>query len=120
MNANANTMRSASLATATLRLVDAEATFERARRRLHAEQRATVLGSGDDGRLDDAVLAFRSARRLLDAARAGWRDSYAAAGAAGATGIPDGEPAAEPEAAETRFVRWLLEATASAAPALAA
>ena len=71
-----NPMDSASLAAATLRLVDAEAAFDRARRRLHAEQRAAVLGLGDSLTLDAAVLSMRRARLTLEAARAEWRREY--------------------------------------------
>jgi hypothetical protein len=117
-----NPMDSASLAAATLRLVDAEADFDRARRRLHAEQRAAVLGLGDSLTLDAAVLSVRRARRTLEAARAEWRREY---------GQPSGQPsgadtdtAAEAptpaEGAEARLARWLLEASGRQAHAVAA
>jgi hypothetical protein len=111
-----NPMDSASLAAATLRLVDAEAAFDRARRRLHAEQRAAVLGLGDSLTLDAAVLSMRRARLTLEAARAEWRREYGA--------DTDTDTAAEAptpaEGAEARLVRWLLEASGRQAHAVAA
>ena len=115
-----NPMHSDALAVATLRLVDAEAACEQSRRRLHAEQRATVLGCGDDARLDEAVLAFREARRDLAAARAVWCREYGATSEdAGAPALP-ALPAARAELPEARLARWLLEPGAVPARALAA
>jgi hypothetical protein len=130
MNANANEQAGrpdgAILATATLRLVEAETACARARRRLHAEQRAAVLGLGDPLALDEAVLAYRSAKVAYEAARAAWRRAYGpraplpapADGGAGGAGA-DPAPRAE-EAPEARFARWLLEASGQGDPALAA
>jgi hypothetical protein len=113
-----NPMDSASLAAATLRLVDAEAAFDRARRRLHAEQRAAVLGLGDSLTLDAAVLSMRRARLTLEAARAEWRREY------GQPSGADTDTAAEAptpaEGAEARLARWLLEASGRQAHAVAA
>jgi hypothetical protein len=117
-----NRMDSAPLAAATLRLVDAEAAFDRARRRLHAEQRAAVLGLGDSLTLDAAVLGLRKARLALAAARADWRREYGADAAADApvpAQGPGGAPS-EAESAEARLIRWLLEASGRRAHAVAA
>jgi hypothetical protein len=114
-----NPMDSASLAAATLRLVDAEAACDRARRRLHAEQRAAVLGLGDSLTLDAAVLGLRRARLALEAARADWRREYGS-GADTASEAPaptEGPAGAE---AEARLARWLLEASGRRAHAVAA
>jgi hypothetical protein len=113
-----NAMDSATLATATLNLVDAESDYEVARLDLHAAQRASVLGRGNALALDEAVLTFRAARMALADARAAWRRAY---------GTIDSAPAVEPEPAtprgepaEVRFARWLLEAAGQDTPALAA
>jgi hypothetical protein len=120
-------MDSASLAAATLRLVDAEAAFDRARRRLHTEQRAAVLGLGDSLTLDAAVLGLRKARLALESARADWRREYgqpSGADTAAAAAAPAEETAAAPagaqSGAEARLARWLLEAIERQAHAVAA
>ncbi len=115
-----NPIASAAVAAASVRLVDAEATLERARRRLYGRQRDAVLGRGDPLDLDQAVLEHREARATAAAARALWRQGLA--------GGRDGAPAdasAGPEHSvddpgpEVRFARWLVEA-ARLAPSLAA
>jgi len=115
-----NSMDSATLATATLHLVDAEAAYAEARQRLHAAQRAAVLGVGDSLALDEAVLAYRSARAELAAARAAWRREYGAIGGTAAGRASEDGALTPAEAPEVRFARWLLEATERGAPALAA
>jgi hypothetical protein len=125
MNANANEQADgpdgATLATATLQLVEAEAAWARARRRMHAEQRAAVLGVGDPLALDEAVLAYRSARVTYEAARAAWRRAYGPSAPAPADRGAGADPAPPPEEApEVRFARWLVEASGQGDPALAA
>jgi hypothetical protein len=136
-------MERATLAAATLRLVESDDACDRARRQLHAQQRAAVLGGRDDTALDEAVLAYRAALAAQAAAGAEWRRLYSAgrsvapqdapvvirAGAARA--VPavsvaqtsrNRQPAGtvrEP-APEERFVRWLSEAVEREDPALAA
>jgi hypothetical protein len=115
-----NAMDSATLASATLNLVDAESDYDVARQDLHAAQRASVLGRGSALALDEAVLTFRAARMALADARAAWRRAYGTI-----DGDPAGETAPEPatprsEPAEVRFARWLLEAAGQDTPALAA
>jgi hypothetical protein len=113
-------MASATLAAATLQRVDAEAALDRARRRLHAAQRATVLCEGSPEALDEAVLAYREARAAADDARALWQREYPR-GRGGAPGAPPAPPAPPAgEAPELRLARWLAEAARRPAPAVAA
>jgi hypothetical protein len=133
-NETMSPMDSATLAAATLRLVASENASDRARRQLHAQQRAAILGGGDDIALDDAVLAYRAARAAQATAEAEWRREYAARRSVAPMGapVPQGTGAAQaprareaaepvrPPAPEERFVRWLAEAAGREVSTLAA
>lgn len=90
---------------AARRLADAEAKLAGALRRLHALQRAAVLGHGNSEALDEAVLAYRQARGEAAAARLVWEDRRAA------HAEPDdpAPPRAEEPSPRLLFARWLAE-----------
>lgn len=112
---------SAAVAASSVRLVDAEATLERARRRLYGRQRDAVLGCGDPLDLDQAVLEHREARATAAAARALWRQGLAGGRDGAPTDASAGperpvECPADDPGPEVRFARWLVEAARLARP----
>ena len=101
---------------AAQRLAEAKAKLARERRRLHALQRATILGSGDPAALDAAVLAHRRARAEAAAAQAAWAE-WRATQPHGLDPTPRARLSEPPHPAAAGepsprflFAQWLLEA----------
>ena len=103
MNELLNTTNPASVATGTVSLADALTSLAAARRRLHAQQRAMVIGEGDSWDLDQAVLECRAAAERARALEQ----------RGDANGPAPGEPlpglTADDPGPEVRFARWLVE-----------
>lgn len=96
-----NTTNPAAVASGTVSVVEAETSLAAARRRLHAQQRAMVVGEGDSWDLDQAVLECRAARAALEVARSLEQRSEANA--------PQPSLTADDPGPEVRFARWLVE-----------